>query len=282
MKLRYWGTAAAEGIPAIFCDCAVCRYAWAHGGREIRTRSQAIVDDRLLIDLNPDSFTHAIQNQVHLGLIHHLLITHTHNDHFAPKELSYRMDHDYAHLDPADGPLHIYGSATVGEIVRNLRVHNSRQPADNMIEFHEIRPFESFSVFGYRVVAYPARHDPSSGPLMYQITDRTGRTMLYGHDSGPYFDEVWTAMKQSGVQLNFVSMDCTEGDRDMAYDAHCNLARDIAIRDRMRAEQIAAPDAVFCLNHFSHNGGHVNYAEFSPIAEAQGFRVAYDSMEVEI
>ena len=50
MKIKYLGTAAAEGVPAIFCRCEVCRKSKAAGGRNIRTRSQSIIDDRLLLD----------------------------------------------------------------------------------------------------------------------------------------------------------------------------------------------------------------------------------------
>lgn len=50
MKIKYLGTAAAEGIPAIFCECANCKRSRMLGGKNIRTRSQAIIDDVLLID----------------------------------------------------------------------------------------------------------------------------------------------------------------------------------------------------------------------------------------
>ena len=36
MKLKYLGTAAAEGIPALFCRCEMCAYARKAGGKEIR------------------------------------------------------------------------------------------------------------------------------------------------------------------------------------------------------------------------------------------------------
>lgn len=48
MKIKYLGTAAAEGIPALFCRCDICKEARKRGGREIRTRSQAIIDEKLL------------------------------------------------------------------------------------------------------------------------------------------------------------------------------------------------------------------------------------------
>ena len=38
----------------------------------------------------------------------------------------------------------------------------------------------------------------------------------------------------------------------------------------------------FILNHFSHNGKHVSYDEFVPLAAAQGFEVSFDGMTVEV
>lgn len=43
MKITYLGTAAAEGFPAMFCNCEYCREAKKLGGKNIRTRSQAII-----------------------------------------------------------------------------------------------------------------------------------------------------------------------------------------------------------------------------------------------
>ena len=41
MNIQFLGTGAAEGIPALFCQCPLCRKAEAAGGREIRTRCGA-------------------------------------------------------------------------------------------------------------------------------------------------------------------------------------------------------------------------------------------------
>ena len=55
MQFQYLGTAAAEGWPAVFCRCKYCLEAQRLGGKNIRTRSQAIVNDDLLLDLPPDT-----------------------------------------------------------------------------------------------------------------------------------------------------------------------------------------------------------------------------------
>ena len=57
MIVKYLGTGAAEGIPAVFCHCNICKHARQKKGRNIRTRSQALIDGKLLIDFGPDTFT---------------------------------------------------------------------------------------------------------------------------------------------------------------------------------------------------------------------------------
>lgn len=37
MKIKYWGTGASEGLPAVFCDCENCQKARRLGGKNIRT-----------------------------------------------------------------------------------------------------------------------------------------------------------------------------------------------------------------------------------------------------
>lgn len=87
MKIKYLGTAAAEGIPALFCRCDICKEARKRGGREIRTRSQAIIDEKLLIDFPADSYLHILHYNMDFSSIEHLLITHSHDDHFYPFDL---------------------------------------------------------------------------------------------------------------------------------------------------------------------------------------------------
>ena len=64
MKIQWIGTAAAEGWPAVFCQCQACRRAALLGGKNIRTRLGAIIDDILLLDLNPDLYA----QKLHFGL----------------------------------------------------------------------------------------------------------------------------------------------------------------------------------------------------------------------
>lgn len=113
MKIKYLGTAAAEGVPAIFCRCEVCRKSKAAGGRNIRTRSQSIIDDRLLLDFCPDTFIHTLRDNIDLISIKSCFITHAHEDHLYPQDIQMRLPECFANFMSEEvTPLNFYGSDT--------------------------------------------------------------------------------------------------------------------------------------------------------------------------
>ena len=81
-NLVFYGTGAAEAIPSPFCSCRVCRFAREHGGREERARSMLRVSDELSLDLGPDAVLRAMRFG-DLTKLRHVLVTHTHLDHFS-------------------------------------------------------------------------------------------------------------------------------------------------------------------------------------------------------
>lgn len=185
MEFRYLGTAAAEGFPALFCDCDSCRRARAAGGRNLRGRSQAIIDDRLLLDFPADTGARMLDGRLNLPAIRHCLITHFHEDHLYPAELGMR-GRGFAY--PADDtPLVLYGTTRSLEPAAN-DPHLTAVLENGRVQLREIRPFEPFAVDRYTVTALPANHCP--GATFYHISD--GRVaVLYAHDTGYFYDEVW-------------------------------------------------------------------------------------------
>lgn len=182
MKLQYFGTAAAEGWPALFCDCDACRRAKAAGGRNIRTRSQALIDDRLLIDFPADTYLHVLHYGLDLNRVDAVIVTHAHEDHFYPKELGNRRN-GFAHL-PEDAPrtLTVYGSEKIGKALASVIAG-----APGRIAFEQLEIGEASIIAGYSVTPLPADHNPASGPVIYLIGDGKSN-LLYAHDTG-YFPE---------------------------------------------------------------------------------------------
>ena len=88
MKITYLGTGAAEGIPAMFCTCELCTKARHDKNKEIRTRSQCVINDDLLIDFPADTYYHFLLNDINMSKIKYIVITHSHQDHFYPEDIA--------------------------------------------------------------------------------------------------------------------------------------------------------------------------------------------------
>ena len=184
MRIHYLGTAAAEGIPAIFCDCETCRRSAELGGRNIRTRSQALIDDRLLVDFPADTYMHFLQYRIPMTKIKHCLITHSHMDHLYPEDLYMRKD-GFAHLQES-GPLTLYADASGFAMIRDVKLAHS--VPDDTLQVVPVKLNEPFDVDGYTVTALRAAHDPNSTPVVYLI-ERDGKNVFYSNDTSEYPEE---------------------------------------------------------------------------------------------
>lgn len=193
MKIRYLGTAAAEGFPAVFCRCKYCLAARKAGAQERRTRSQTLIEDDLLIDLPADTYFHVLQNDLELDKIRYLLITHHHSDHFYPAELGMRGD-AFAHEMREEKLEVILSRPAYAFYLRETDGIMGKSVADN-ITLTVAEPFETLCRGEYRITALPARHmTPEDGALMFLI-EKGGKTLLYAHDTGYFYDSVFTYIR---------------------------------------------------------------------------------------
>lgn len=273
MKFQYLGTAAAEGIPAFFCNCERCVRSREIGGRALRTRSQAIIDNTLLIDFPADTLAHTYQHNIDLLNVSDCLITHTHSDHLHPADF-FSLRPGYAHI-PEGWHMNFYGSEKVEEKVRPEL--QGKLTELNIASFRVLKPFDTVPVGKYTVTALPGRHAAGSGPLFYQIFDGE-KTVLYAHDTHYFFDEVWEYFEKTRPNFDLVSLDCTNACLPLTYVGHMGLAENVQVRERMLGMGLADEKTIFVCNHFSHNGAKVVYDEFVPLAAAKGFLVSYDGM----
>lgn len=272
MKLQFLGTAAAEGIPALFCDCETCHKARGWGGKNLRTRSQALIDGKLLLDFGPDLLMHTFAGGIDLNHISACLVTHAHEDHWYPDNLHF-LRRGFSH--PKEGFVFtVYGSEDLRGEMESIAAS-----CNGLLRYAPVRPYEPFAVEGYTVTALPAYHG-TEHPYFYLITDGKS-TVLYAHDTDYFYDEVWEYLARTKPHLDLISLDCTEGAaQDIPYHAHMCLGRDVLCRDRLREMGLIDSDTRCVLNHFSHNGISAAYDEFAPIAAAEGFETSYDGMTV--
>ncbi len=275
MKLTYLGTAAAEGWPAVYCNCDHCKRAKAAGGRNLRTRSQALVNEDLLIDYPCDTYAHALANKLDLSAVRYLLFTHAHIDHCNPCDLTMRRESCYAH-DMTNAELDIFGNERCkARLEALLGVFSDEQATYN---YNVVTPYEPFEFGRYKVTPMKARHS-SPHDLVY-IIQSEGKTLLYLHDTGLLYDEVVDYLESNKIKADLVSYDCTYVTLPSA-GGHMGLDTNVILRDKFLEKGIIGTNTVNVINHFSHNGKLI-YDELVPVARELGFETSYDGMVIEI
>ena len=69
MKIKILGSSGGESFPASFCCCEHCEMARQAGGKSLRSLSQTLIDDDLLIDFPTDTDDHCRRFGINLGKI---------------------------------------------------------------------------------------------------------------------------------------------------------------------------------------------------------------------
>lgn len=271
MKLRYFGTAAYEGVPALFCRCDVCRRSRLAGGRNIRSRQQALLDGALLFDFNADTVSHAQRYGLDFSTVADCLITHSHCDHLYPDDVEIAAK-PYSHEHP---PIRFYAAADGYEKLLPFTQKAESNASAALAEAGR----EFVTAGGYRVLPLAADHDPASSPVIYAV-EKDGKRMLYAHDTGMFPEETFAGLAAFG-KLDFISFDCTGclGAGGAWRYGHMSLQTVKEVFARLCALGAADERTVKVLSHFSHNGGQT-HDEMCAVAEKEGYIVAYDGMEV--
>ncbi len=275
MIIKYLGTAASEAVPAPFCECDTCEYARRHGGRNIQTRAQALIDGKVLLDFGPDTFMHTILHRFKLSDVAFCLITHPHEDHLTPDELAYRLS--YAAHMKNEHPFIMCGVKEALDVVRK-GLYNKELVDQGLVVLKEITPYEPFELEGYRITALKADHG-TPNPVFYLI-EKDGQALLYAHDTGYFPEETMQYLASIDTQFDFVSYDCTNVLLEWNNRGHMGLTGDTVMRQRLQEIGKIKDSTIHVINHFSHNG-LAGYDQLMPKALAKGFMTSFDGMEIE-
>lgn len=273
MRLQYLGTAAAEAWPALFCQCPYCREASLRGGKNIRKRSGAIVNNHILLDFSADLYFSKIALGLDLGVVRNVILTHGHADHFYLNNLELFME-GFSYYD-APGPLTLYGSSYPQKLFNQYLKMPEVQRLPDFVSYRYVDPYVPFQVEGITFTPLPATHGcPDS--YIY-LMEQDGSTWLYANDTGLWSEKVWSALKNR--RLDVVSLDATFGPRKEHAQGHMNFDENIAVYDRMLRDGIADQKTRFICNHFSHNACML-HEEMEALMSPRNFTIAYDGMIV--
>ncbi len=251
MKLQFLGTGAAEGAPAVFCNCQTCKE--LRRRKEYHTRAQYLIDGVLGIEFPSDAYFHALQFNVDLSAIRYLLVTHSHMDHFFGQDFILR---GYKYADTDAQPLTIYANAEVLEIFREQTRRELKDCVAKNFTLVEVRAFQEFTCGAYVVTPLPANHGSAQDPLLYLI-EKGEKRYLHLTDTGRLPAETLDFLEvhcQKRGAVHFVTFDCTFlFGKGNATARHMGLEDNRAMQAEFLRRGIANEGTRYAITHFSHN-----------------------------
>ena len=278
MKLKFLGTGSCEGVPALFCKCDGCLEARRRGGKNIRTRSQAVVDDILLIDFPCDTYMHTLNGNLPLADIHSVLLSHAHSDHLDISELAMRDTNKFCFHGEDGGILTVYSSEVSGSEIR------SRLGTEDAVKAHGVvnrvlEPYTEYEIDGYSVIPIKASHAFELDSYNY-IIEKDSRSLLYAVDTGYFLDETWDFLETRGKRFDTVVLESAYLDSP-GVKTHMGIPDNVRVRERLLSTGLADDKTKFYLTHMSHYRRPLQ-EETEARVKPLGFEVAYDYLEVEI
>lgn len=282
MYVTFLGTAAAEGVPQLWCRCEYCQIVRQRGGKSIRFRTATLINDDLLIDAGPDLSPAAARLGVDLAAVRALLITHPHYDHLEPDSLRARGRYWGGTALP---PLTVYASRASLDLLG----HGADLGALQM-EPRPIAPFQRFEISTggaavadprvpraaefpatpvrrYEVWTLAAEHSlPEDEAMLFVIRQTagpearegtTGATLFYGTDTGPFPEATWAALDRlavQGVRCGAVVIDATFGTgKDLKQPgAHLTIRQMVQHQQSLARRGLLTDNAQRLAIHFSH------------------------------
>lgn len=277
MKIHFYGTGASEGVPAMFCECENCRKMRKLGGKNLRTRTGAQINDDMLIDFSADTYAHELYGGLDMLKIQYLLVTHSHEDHLYASDLM-TMKPPMAFYEKGKRELQVFCNEKSADKIYRKSTKYDRDPKEvgKYVKVNIMKSYEKRMAGEYEILALPANHDNNEECFIYVIR-QMGKTLLYGHDSAMFGEQVWDVLKE--YEFDCVVLDCTMVEESGIFKEHMGFPDNVIIRERMLKEKMASKDTIFVSTHFTHIYDP-EHERITPIFAEKGFIAAYDGMEL--
>jgi phosphoribosyl 1,2-cyclic phosphate phosphodiesterase len=250
MKVTFLGTGAAEGIPAINCDCHHCQRARVEGGKLQRERSAILFqlpDYNLLVEVPPN--TRGLINKYQVNDLQGILATHAVYSHIGGlKEFEYWST-----------PLDFLAETNLFKEIH--KKHWTERL--NEIMFHiPYYPGAALDFGHFSLTPFAARrHQPIFG-----LSIKAGEKRIVYASSTPNRLTNYTRCLMAGADVLIVNTPTFEPPKE----DHITLVEAIELKDQVGAKQLI-------LTHINHNNRpHDELEEY--VSQFPGVIVAYDGL----
>lgn len=273
VKITFLGTAAADGIPALFCECEGCDYARKHKGHNLRKRSSYVINEDLLVDMGPDLLTSCANHDVLLSRVKYALVSHSHLDHFFIQNLRLRAKGMRKNTEIPELTF------VAGPSVMTLLNQNGLSDKQLELKRRTILPFESMELAPYQIQTIKATHYPEVGDAMNYIINDGNKKLLIASDTGIYEEQVWPHLENA--QLDALIIEATCGTTPGPIRNHLNIKNMEQMVGGMKKVGAVTNQTEIYASHFSHQ--HVPpHEELSEMLEEIGVHCGYDGLVISV
>lgn len=267
MTIQLLGTGAADGVPPLFTANRLGARSYGPQSKDYRTRSAALIDDCLKLDMGPDTLAQNQRFQIDPLLWDAIIFTHSHEDHFTVSEIQYAL---YPFNPNEYPPYTIYSNQTVMDAIV------ARYP-DWPLDLVKTNLFETISIGDYRMTPVRAMHTPTE-ECQNLIFEKDGKTFGYMTDTGIWPAETWEYLQ--GVRFDAMVIECTDGLCDSGYCGHLALWELEGVLARLHKMGTIQKDTPVRTTHHSHLGG--SHEELTEAMRPLGIEPGYDGMKFTI
>ena len=258
MRLTLLGTGTSHGVPAIGCDCLVCR---STDPRNQRDRSslfvQASTGEAVVVDTTPEFRRQCLRCDVRR--VDAVLLTHPHADHIMGLDDLRRFN------ELQNGPVPVYGSPETLAIVRRAFAYAfENQPVGPTRPLIELRPFPAGPIClgSLRITPLPCRHGPFN--IHGFLFESERRRAAYFPDC----NHLPPATLQQLAALDVMILD---GLRHEPHPTHFSLSESVTMLQRIGARRSF-------ITHISHALDHETTQRSLPA----GIEVPWDGLVVDL
>jgi phosphoribosyl 1,2-cyclic phosphate phosphodiesterase len=256
LKVTVLGSGTSTGVPAIGCDCAVCR---SSDPRDRRTRPSIAIEvngSSILVDTSTDLRMQALAND--LRRVDAILFTHNHADHVFGLDDVRR----YNHMQKA--PISCYADADTVAGLRRMFWYVFEPPKQQGGGLPQLTLFSiagPFCLGGVEIVPVPVLHG-----RMPVLGFRIG-SFAYLTDCNRIPDESWPLLTADGGVRTII----IDALRHRPHSTHFSVSEAVDVVARLGAERAY-------LTHICHDLPHAETCAQLP----PGVELAYDGLVLEI
>jgi len=252
MKIKFLGTGAGWPLPRLGCKDEICS---SKDPRDIRTRSQALINDILLLDAGPDTYSHL--QTVDPTKIKAAAITHEHSDHtFGLWDLS--------HIYSERGRLKL-------KIFINKKTLSKIKFAfyPNQFEIVVVKPNIPIKFENLYLTFLPVQHTKDSSFAI--LVEEKDKNFLWAPDFTSFSKEAMDKARRTSS----IAMDGSEL-KIQTHTSHQTIMEGVTLGKQFKNSKI----------YFTHLGHRVlPHKQLEDLVKKIGgdnFNIAYDGLEIEI